>query len=389
MQKIKNILLTMFIFLFVFALVVIANTDITLPSSEDLTQEATASQSLNDEEQTTVKQQESTQISTPTTFVTTEAPQSTTSFSAVDTHWGDVSGSSENDIQANNGKSVVFFTDKIDSASLISVYKALNVDYEYQKSAVKLSTGETGSNYLSPTLIKELVSLVNGTIVECNTAYGGTRASTAMHYQLAKDHGYTDIAEVVIMDEKEAVEIPVEGGTRLKTNLVGARFKEFDFFVILSHFKGHSMAGFGGALKNTSIGIASSEGKRLIHTAGTSTQTIYYDDVNAFHESMAEAAKSVSDALDKKIVYINIMNNLSVDCDCDSEPAVPTMKDIGILASTDPVALDKACIDLVYAAEDGKDLIARIESLNGSHILTHAEKIGLGSQEYTLVNIND
>lgn len=379
MQKIKNIALTVFVFLVILVLVVVANSDFSIPSQEVPTEEVSATLSETVDPPQTQQMTDPEQAGEAQTNTKETAAAATSS--AVDMGWGDPTS-------APAQKPVVYFTRTVSADSLVRIYNALNIRYSYEKAAVKLSTGETGSNYLAPELIKDLVSLVDGTIVECNTAYGGNRASTAMHYQLAKDHGYTDIAEVVIMDETDTMQIPVNGGTHLKSNMVGARFAEFDYFVILSHFKGHSMAGFGGALKNASIGIASSEGKKLIHTAGTSTSTIYYDDVNAFHESMAEAAKSVSDALDGKIVYINVMNNLSVDCDCDSEPAAPTMADIGILASTDPVALDKACVDLVYKAGDGQDLIARIESLNGTHILTHGEKIGLGSQTYDLVVID-
>lgn len=381
MQRIKNLFLTAVLFLFVVLLVVAANVDVQTP------QESTSEPFLA----TSVSEKETQGATTSESFLTTEPQQTTTEKQELTTEppvsvnmsWGDATTVKADELP------VVYMTKKIDAQSLVAIYKALNVSFAYKKAAVKISTGETGSNYLPATLIKDLVQLVNGTIVECNTGYGGERASTAMHYQLAKDHGYTDIADVVIMDEKDTLEIPVNGGTHLKTNLVGARFSEFDYFVILSHFKGHIMAGYGGALKNMSIGIASSVGKRLIHTAGTSRDTIDYENVDAFLESMAEAAKSVSDALDGKIVYINVMNNLSVDCDCDSQPAAPTMADIGILASTDPVALDRACLDLVYAAPDGKDLIERVESLNGAHILTHAEKIGFGSQEYKLVTIDD
>ena len=225
------------------------------------------------------------------------------------------------------------------------------------------------------------------TIVECNTAYGGSRANTAMHYQVAEDHGYTDLADVDIMDEDGSMALHVTGGTNLTENYVGAHFADYDYFVVLSHFKGHAMAGYGGAIKNISIGIASAEGKTHIHTGGQGG-SMWSADQDAFLESMAEAGKSVVDALDGNILYVNVMNRLSVDCDCDSSPAEPDMHDIGILASFDPVALDQACIDLVYAAEDGESLVNRIESRNGLHTLEHAEAIGLGSRTYELVSID-
>jgi uncharacterized Fe-S center protein len=285
-------------------------------------------------------------------------------------------------------KPKVYMTSSINPAGLMAAYEALGLKAA-GKVAVKISTGEPGNpHYLAPDLIKGLVQTVKGTIVECNTAYGGKRASTAAHYQVAKDHGFTAIAPVVILDEKADISIPVSGGKRLKEDIVGERFKEFNFHVVLSHFKGHGMGGFGGALKNMSIGYASSAGKSWIHSGGKSKTSMRGGDQNAFLESMAEAAKAVADANRGKILYINVMNHLSVDCDCNGRPAAPTMADIGILASLDPVALDKACVDLVYAAKDGKDLIERIESRNGLLTIDHAEKIGLGSTAYQLVRID-
>ncbi|MCL1814803.1 MAG: DUF362 domain-containing protein [Treponema sp.] len=284
-------------------------------------------------------------------------------------------------------KPAVYMTGNISPAGLMAVYDALGLSAS-GKVAVKISTGEPGNkHYLAPDLIKELVQRVNGTIVECNTAYGGRRASAAAHYQVAKDHGFTAIAPVVILDEKADISIPVFGGTHLKEDIVGERFKEFDFHIVLSHFKGHQMGGFGGALKNMSIGYASSAGKAWIHTAGKSKTSMRGGDQNSFLESMAEAAKAVADANREKILYINVMNHLSVDCDCNGRPAAPTMADIGILASLDPVALDQACVDLVYAAKDGKDIVARIESRNGLLTIEHAEKIGLGSKVYNLIKL--
>ncbi len=310
------------------------------------------------------------------------------------------SGSTPEDIEGNAAASsaadeqsgetdtpVVYMTTDISSDGLMTIYQALAASPS-GKIAVKLSTGEPGSNYIRTDLIGELVQTLEGTIVECNTAYGGSRANTAMHYQVAEDHGYTAIADVDIMDEDGSMTLPVTGGDNLTENYVGAHFADYDYYVVLSHFKGHAMAGFGGAIKNISIGIASSEGKSHIHSGGTGG-SMWGGDQDAFLESMAEAGKSVVDYLDGKILYINVMNRLSVDCDCDGSPAEPDMHDIGILASYDPVALDQACVDLVYGAEDGQSLIDRIESRNGLHTLEQAEKIGLGSREYELVNIDD
>lgn len=289
--------------------------------------------------------------------------------------------------QADGTAPVVYMTTDISSEGLMAIYEALEA-FPTGNVAVKLSTGEPGSNYLRTDLIGELVQSLNATIVECNTAYGGSRANTAMHYQVAEDHGYTAIADVDIMDEEGSLTLPVTGGDNLTENYVGSHFENYDYYVVLSHFKGHAMAGYGGAIKNISIGIASSEGKAHIHSGGTGG-SMWGGDQDAFLESMAEAGKSVVDALDGNILYINVMNRLSVDCDCDGNPAEPDMHDIGILASFDPVAVDQACVDLVYAAEDGGSLVNRIESRNGLHTLEQAEKIGLGSREYQLVAINE
>lgn len=285
--------------------------------------------------------------------------------------------------------SEVFMTKDISSEGLIKVYEALNKK-PVGKVAVKISTGEPGGhNFLSPELIKKLITDVNGTIVECNTAYGGKRANTAMHMQVAKDHGFAAIAPIDIQDAEGSISLPVKNGKHLTENLVGSHFKNYDSYIVISHFKGHAMGGFGGAIKNISIGIASSEGKALIHSAGKSRTNPWGGAQNPFLESMAEAAKTVSDELNGNILYINVMNRLSVDCDCSSNPAEPDMHDIGILASLDPVALDKASVDLVYAAPDGKSLVERIESRNGTLTLKHAEEIGLGSQQYNLVSVDD
>lgn len=281
----------------------------------------------------------------------------------------------------------VYMTADITSEGLMNVYQALQASPE-GNIAVKLSTGEPGSNFLRTDLIGGLVQSLQAAIVECNTAYGGSRANTAMHYQVAEDHGYTEIANVDIMDENGSMTLPVTGGSNLKENYVGANFANYDYYVVLSHFKGHSMAGYGGAIKNISIGIALAEGKGHIHSGGTGG-SIWSGEQDAFLESMAEAGKSVVDYLDGNILYINVMNRLSVDCDCDGNPAEPDMHDIGILASFDPVALDQACVDLVYGAEDGSSLIERIESRNGLHTLEHAEDIGLGNRQYQLISIDE
>lgn len=288
----------------------------------------------------------------------------------------------------------VYFIEEITPENLVRIYEALGRKAE-GRVAVKVSTGEPGGhNFLQPTLIADLVHKVGGTIVECNTAYGGGRSDTENHLKAAADHGFTSIADVDIMDADGEVALPVKGGRHLKEDFVGHNYLNYDFTVILSHFKGHAMGGFGGAIKNMSIGIASSKGKAWIHSAGkTKNQNEVWGDLPAqddFLESMAEAAKAVADHCGDKILYISVANKLSVDCDCDSSPEDPKMGDIGILASLDPVALDKACVDMVRASKDhGKiHLIERIDSRHGMHTLDYGEKIGLGSQEYRLVRLD-
>lgn len=284
----------------------------------------------------------------------------------------------------------VYMTSDISPEGLMAVYEALGREATGNV-AVKLSTGEPGGhNFLQPSLIRDLVQRVNGTIVECNTAYGGGRSNTAVHLRAAEEHGFTTIAEVDIMDAEGETRLPVEGGRHIDYDIVGSHYTDYDFTVVLSHFKGHAMAGFGGAIKNISIGIASANGKRWIHSGGTSTTSWGNPSQEEFLETMAEAAKAVADHCGDNILYINVANNLSVDCDCDSSPADPQMGDIGILASLDPVALDKACTDLVRSSEDhGKiHLIERIDSRQGMHTLDYAEQIGLGSQQYELVRID-
>ena len=286
--------------------------------------------------------------------------------------------------------STVYMTSDISPKGLMAVYEALGREAT-GKVAVKLSTGEPGGhNFLQPSLIRDLVQRVNGTIVECNTAYGGGRSNTAAHLRAAEEHGFTAIAEVDIMDAEGETRLPVKGGRHIDYDIVGSHYTGYDFTVVLSHFKGHAMAGFGGAIKNISIGIASANGKRWIHSAGTSTTSWGNPSQEDFLETMAEAAKAVADHCGDNILYISVANNLSVDCDCDSSPADPQMGDIGILASLDPVALDKACTDLVRSSEDhGKiHLIERIDSRQGMHTLDYAEQIGLGSQQYELIRID-
>jgi uncharacterized Fe-S center protein len=284
----------------------------------------------------------------------------------------------------------VYFTKDISPAGLEKVYQALGRKADGKNVAVKVSTGEPGGNYyLHASLIGGFVKSIRGTIVECNTAYGGGRATTALHRQVAKDHGFTSFAKVDIMDENGSVSYPVVNGKHLKEVLLGKSWTNYDFYVILSHFKGHAMGGFGGAVKNVAIGMSSASGKMNVHSAGASkTKFLWQTPQNDFLESMAEDAKVVADKLGPHILYINVMNNLSVDCDCDSNPARPDMNDIGIVASTDPVAIDQACVDFVYAAPDGRSLIERMESRNGIHTLEYGESIGLGSRNYTLVRLD-
>lgn len=302
------------------------------------------------------------------------------------------SGKEEADKVANLPK--VYMYKEISADNLVKIYKALGREAK-GKVAVKLSTGEPGGhNFLQPELIKNLVQEVNGTIVECNTAYAGKRSSTEDHLKAAEDHGFAKIAKVVIMDAEGEASLPVTGGKHLKEDFVGKDYLNYDFTIILSHFKGHAMGGFGGAIKNMSIGIASSHGKAWIHSAGkTKNPDEMWGNLpeqDDFLESMAEAAKAVADHCGNNILYISVANNLSVDCDCDSSPEDPKMGDIGILASLDPVALDRACTDLVRSSKDhGKiHLIERIDSRHGMHTLDHAEALGMGSQKYELITLD-
>lgn len=300
--------------------------------------------------------------------------------------------------QANTKNSKVYFVKDITPENLVKIYHALGKEAK-GKVAVKISTGESAqSNHLRPELIENLVKEVDGTLVECNTAYGGNRSTTANHRRAIEERGYGKIAPVDIMDEEGYIDIPVADTKYLKYDRVGSHLANYDFLINLAHFKGHAMGGFGGVLKNQSIGIASSEGKALIHTAGE------YDDPkdafklhrgqDAFLESMAAAAQAVHDYFKGNVIYINVMNNLSVDCDCDGHPHAPEMKDIGILASLDPVALDKACLDLVFnhqstAGDNSAPLVQRIDSRHGTHTVDHAAAIGLGSLSYDLIDITN
>lgn len=293
-----------------------------------------------------------------------------------------------------NDTSVVYMTSEISPEAIVKLYKALGREAT-GKVAIKISTGEPGGhNFLQPSLIADFVRLTDGTIVECNTAYEGRRFTTEDHRRAAEEHGFTAIAPVDIMDAEGEVRLPVEGGKHLTYDIVGSHYPDYDFTVILSHFKGHAMGGFGGAVKNMSIGIASSNGKSHIHSAGRLDSVAgLWDNLaeqDAFLESMAEAAKAIADHCGDSIIYISVANNLSVDCDCDASPEDPKMGDIGILASLDPIALDKACTDLVRSSEDpGKEhLIERIDSRHGMHTLDYGEKIGLGSQTYKLVKLD-
>ena len=359
----------------------------------------------------------SSTMAAPTTSTPLSAPQSVHMSAAATTSAASVTTSTDILIAAggqainlsqlphrtsDHTAPMVYFTPSITPSGLQQAFKALDRP-STGKVAVKISTGEAGNlHYLHPALIQDLVQGLHGTIVECNTAYMGQRFSTAMHRQVIADHGFTAIAPVDLLDEDGEISLPVPASTaplHINVTKVGSHLSAYDFIVVLSHFKGHPMGGFGGAIKNTSIGTASASGKNLIHTAGYSDQPLSFLSAKmgayfanrtpehvAFIESMAEAAAAVSEHFNhgQNIVYINVLNNLSVDCDCMSKPQQPDMHDLGIMASTDPVALDQACIDLVYAAPQSQALQKRIESRQGQVVLQHAAEIGLGSREYQL-----
>lgn len=284
-------------------------------------------------------------------------------------------------------KSKVYFTKTISPEKMIDMVKILNSELP-GKVAIKLHSGEVGNqNFLRPEFMKPVIDYVDGTVVECNTAYEGMRNTTEKHWETMKKHRWTDYFKVDIMDADDEIEIPVNGGAVIQKNYVGANFENYDSMLVLSHFKGHPMGGYGGALKNISIGIASSYGKAYIHGAGD-PEKIWSSDHDQFLRSMADAAKSVVDYM-PNILYVNVMCNMSVDCDCCAKAKVPTIRDIGILSSLDPVALDRACVDLVYACEDPgkKDLIKRIETRNGTLTIDAAYEIGVGNKEYELIEV--
>ncbi|MBR1644106.1 MAG: DUF362 domain-containing protein [Bacteroidales bacterium] len=297
-------------------------------------------------------------------------------------------------------EATVYMTSDISPEGLVRIYEALGVPAT-GRVAVKISTGEpTGHHYLQPDLIKELVQKVNGTIVECNTAYNGRRRHSEEHWKVIEEHGFKAIAPVDIMDEEGEMQLPVRDTTYIKCDIVGSHLANYDFLINLSHFKGHQMGGFGGALKNQSIGVASSAGKAYIHSNGRNTDPdVWHNFTEAEHqdkflECMATAATAVADHFGKNIIYINVMNNLSIDCDCNGNPSAPKLKDVGILASTDPVALDEACYQLVInhpnsEGDDASELVSRINKQHGHHTIEHAEAIGLGTTKYHIVNIDE
>ena len=296
----------------------------------------------------------------------------------------------------------VYFTKEITPESLVKIYKALGVEAT-GRVAVKISTGEGGNtHYLKPTLIRNLVDEVNGTIVECCTAYGGSRQDPKKHWETIHEHGFDSIFAVDLMDEFGDIRIPIKDKKHLKYDIVGNHLPNYDFMINLAHFKGHAMGGFGGVMKNASIGVASTAGKCYIHTAGKSADpaTAWSKENLAagptqdlFLESMAAAAQAVHEYFNGRVIYINVMNNMSVDCDCDGHPAKPELKDMGIMASLDPVAVDQACLDKVFEykgkpGDDNKPLINRINRQHGTYITEYAEKIGLGSKKYVLVDLD-
>ena len=287
-------------------------------------------------------------------------------------------------------KAKVYFTKNLTSESLIKLYKKANCHLE-GKVAVKVHSGEEGNqNFLHPEYFKDIIDYVKGTVVECNTAYDGARNTTEKHEKLLKNHGWTKYFNVDLLDaEGPDLVLPIPNGKKIKENYVGKNIKNYDSMLVLSHFKGHPMGGYGGALKQLSIGCASSYGKAYIHGVGV-PENLWTADHDSFLESMADAASSVVKLFNNKIVYINVLANMSVDCDCCSVAEDPCMKDIGIVLSTDPVAIDQACLDMVYNSNDpGKDhLIERIESRNGHHTIDAAKDLGVGKTDYELINID-
>ena len=292
-------------------------------------------------------------------------------------------------------KSKVFFCKEITPENIVKMFKTLGKELP-GKVAVKMHSGEKGNkNYLRPEFVKDMIDYVDGTVVECNTAYEGARNYTEKHLELIKEHEWDKYFKFDLMDaEGPDLALDVPNGKILKKNYVGKNLANYDSMLVLSHFKGHAMGGYGGALKQLSIGCGSSAGKTLIHTAGVSNeQTKLFDNLpeqDRFLEAMADAASSVIAHFKGNMAFINVMKNISKDCDCDGNASAPCMKDIGILASLDPVAIDQACLDLVYNSEDpGKDiLINRIESLHGVHTIEAAAELGIGTREYELINVD-
>ena len=290
-------------------------------------------------------------------------------------------------------KAKVYFTKEITPESVVKMYQVLGVTLP-GKVAVKLHSGEDGNqNYVKPEFVKPMIDYVNGTVVECNTAYDGARNSTEKHQKLMEKHGWSNYFTVDILDQESSKVLEIPNGKRIKENYVGKNIENYDSMLVLSHFKGHPMGGYGGALKQLSIGVASSEGKAWIHSAGyTKDQTILWNHLakqDEFLEAMADAASSVVKYFEGKIAYINIMVNLSVDCDCCAKAEDPCMKDIGILASTDPIAIDQACIDLIYQSKDeGRNhFVERVERQNGIHTIEASSDLGFGSREYELIEV--
>ena len=292
-------------------------------------------------------------------------------------------------------KAKVYFTKEITEESLVKIYEKLGIELK-GRVAVKLHSGEEGNqNYLRPEFVKNIIDRVGGTVVECNTAYDGARNTTEKHKKLITSHGWDKYYKVDIMDSEKDITLDIPNGLVIKKDYVGSHLANYDSMLVLSHFKGHPMGGYGGALKQLSIGVASSSGKAYIHTAGKTTDANKLwnnlPEQDKFIEAMADAAKSIVDYFGGKIVYINIMKNMSVDCDCCAVAEDPCMKDIGILISTDPIAIDQACLDLVYQANDPgkKHLIERIESRNGVHTIEAALELGYGSRTYELIDITN
>ncbi len=290
-------------------------------------------------------------------------------------------------------KAKVYFTKEITPDAVVKMFQKLNHELK-GKVAIKLHSGEEGNqNYLRPEFVKPMVEYLKGTVVECNTAYDGERDTTEKHTKLMEKHGWSKYFTVDIMDSEGNMILDIPNGKVIKKNYVGKHLANYDSMLVLSHFKGHPMGGYGGALKQLSIGVASSHGKRYIHCAGDedgSYEDMFRTDQISFLEAMADAASSVTNYFKDNILYINVMCNMSVDCDCCSVAEDPCMKDIGILASTDPVAIDQACIDLVKKSTDpGRDhLLERINSRQGTHTIDAAESLGIGTKEYELINVD-